>query len=84
MDAVPFCLNTKRPKDFIQAVKWLEPSFGGINLEDLAKLGCFTILEELKQDLDIPVWHDDQQGTAVVIALSIPDPDTIKKEWISE
>jgi len=66
VDAVPLCLNTKNPEEFIQAVKWLEPSFGGINLEDIAKPGCFTILERLRKELDIPVWHDDQQGTALV------------------
>jgi malate dehydrogenase (oxaloacetate-decarboxylating) len=67
VDAFPLCLATKDPDDIIQACKWLEPSFGGINLEDIAKPKCFYILERLREELHIPVWHDDQQGTAAVM-----------------
>ncbi len=67
VDAYPICLDTKDPDEIIQAVKWLKPSFGGINLEDIAKPKCFYILEKLKKEMDIPVWHDDQQGTATVV-----------------
>ena len=67
VDAFPICLNTKDPDEIIQACKWLEPTFGGINLEDLSKPKCFYILEKLIKELEIPVWHDDQQGTATVI-----------------
>ena len=69
VDAFPICLDTKDPDEIIQAVKWLQPSFGGINLEDIANPKCFYILDKLRADpkIEIPVWHDDQQGTASVI-----------------
>ena len=66
VDAVPICLDTKDPDEIIQAVKWLQPSFGGINLEDFSNPKCFRILDTLRKEMDIPVWHDDQQGTAAV------------------
>ena len=66
VDAFPICLATKDPDELIQACKWLEPSFGGINLEDIAKPKCFYILDRLRKEMTIPVWHDDQQGTAAV------------------
>jgi malate dehydrogenase (oxaloacetate-decarboxylating) len=66
VDAVAICLDTKDPDDIIQAVKWLQPSFGGINLEDIANPKCFRILDTLRKEMSIPVWHDDQQGTAAV------------------
>ncbi len=66
VDAFPICLDTKNPDEIITAVKWLQPSFGGINLEDIAKPKCFYILDRLREEMDIPVWHDDQQGTAAV------------------
>jgi malate dehydrogenase (oxaloacetate-decarboxylating) len=67
VDAFPICLGTKDPEEIVTACKWLEPTFGGINLEDLSKPKCFRILEEAREKLNIPVWHDDQQGTASVI-----------------
>jgi len=66
VDAVTLCLGTKDPDEIVQAVKWLEPSFGGINLEDIAYPKCFGILNRLKEEMEIPVWHDDVQGTATV------------------
>jgi malate dehydrogenase (oxaloacetate-decarboxylating) len=66
VDAVAICLDTKDPDEIIQAVKWLQPSFGGINLEDIANPKCFYILDTLRKEMAIPVWHDDQQGTATV------------------
>jgi malate dehydrogenase (oxaloacetate-decarboxylating) len=66
VDAFPVCLATKEPEELIQACKWLEPTFGGINLEDIAKPKCFTVLDRLRHEMTIPVWHDDQQGTAAV------------------
>ncbi len=66
VDAFPIMLKTKDPDEFIQAVKWIEPTFGGINLEDISKPKCFYILERLRKEMPIPVWHDDQQGTAAV------------------
>jgi malate dehydrogenase (oxaloacetate-decarboxylating) len=67
VDAVPLCLGTKDPDEFIRTVKLLEPSFGGINLEDIAQPKCFRILDTLRKEMSIPVWHDDQQGTATVL-----------------
>jgi len=67
VDAFPICLDTKDPDEIIKAVKWIQPSFGGINLEDISKPKCFYILETLRKELEIPVWHDDQQGTAAVV-----------------
>jgi malate dehydrogenase (oxaloacetate-decarboxylating) len=67
VDAYPICLGTKNPDEIIQVVKWLKPSFGGINLEDIEKPKCFYILNRLRKEMDIPVWHDDQQGTATIV-----------------
>jgi malate dehydrogenase (oxaloacetate-decarboxylating) len=67
VDAVPICLKTTDPEEIISAVKWLQPSFGGINLEDISQPKCFDILDRLREECEIPVWHDDQQGTAAVI-----------------
>lgn len=66
VDAFPICLNTSDPEEIIQAVKWIEPCFGGINLEDIEKPKCFYILDRLRAEMPIPVWHDDQQGTAAI------------------
>jgi malate dehydrogenase (oxaloacetate-decarboxylating) len=66
VDAVPIVLRTKDPDALIETVKLLEPSFGGINLEDIAQPKCFRILDTLRAEMAIPVWHDDQQGTATV------------------
>ncbi|MBI4479217.1 MAG: NADP-dependent malic enzyme [Acidobacteria bacterium] len=67
VDAVPICLGTTEPKEIIQAVKWLQPRFGGVNMEDIAQPKCFEVLDQLRSELAIPVWHDDQQGTAMVL-----------------
>jgi malate dehydrogenase (oxaloacetate-decarboxylating) len=67
VDAFPVCLNTKDPDEIIHACELIEPTFGGINLEDLSKPKCFYILDEARKKLNIPVWHDDQQGTATII-----------------
>lgn len=66
VDAVPLTLDTKDPQRFIETVLLLQPAFGGINLEDISQPKCFHILDELRQRADIPIWHDDQQGTATV------------------
>ena len=67
VDAFPICLKTRDPEEIIRACEMLQPSFGGINLEDIEKPKCFQVLEEARKRLKIPVWHDDQQGTATVI-----------------
>ncbi len=64
--AFPIVLDTQDTEEIIQAVKWIAPGFGGINLEDFANPKCFEILDRLREELDIPVWHDDQQGTASI------------------
>ena len=67
VDAVPIMLDTKDKDEIIRFCKVIAPTFGGINLEDIASPKCFDILSELQQTLPIPVWHDDQQGTALVV-----------------
>lgn len=67
VDAFPICLDTKDPEEIIRIVKAIAPTFGGINLEDIGSPRCFEIEERLKAELDIPVFHDDQHGTAVVV-----------------
>ncbi len=67
VDAFPICLGTKDADEIITAVKWLQPSFGGINLEDIEQPKCFYILDKLRKEAKIPVWHDDAQGTATVV-----------------
>ncbi len=66
VDAVPIALRTKDSDEFIRTAKLLEPSFGGFNLEDIAQPKCFRILDTLRAEMNVPVWHDDQQGTAAV------------------
>jgi len=67
VDAFPICLRTKDPDEIVHACELIEPGFGGINLEDIEKPKCFYVLEKARERLQIPVWHDDQQGTATVI-----------------
>ena len=67
VDAFPLCLATKDPDEIIETVIRLQPSFGGINLEDISQPKCFYILDRLREECEIPVWHDDQQGTATII-----------------
>ncbi|MCB8990430.1 MAG: NADP-dependent malic enzyme [Ardenticatenaceae bacterium] len=66
VDAVPIMLDTKDPDKIIETVQMLQPSFGGVNLEDISQPKCFRILDTLREKAEIPVWHDDQQGTATV------------------
>ncbi len=81
VDAFPICLSVNDPKGIIDAVKAIAPTFGGINLEDIAAPKCFEVEETLRAELDIPVFHDDQHGTAAVVlaalynALKIVDKD---------
>jgi malate dehydrogenase (oxaloacetate-decarboxylating) len=71
VDAVPICLDTKDPEEIIRTVKYIAPAFGGVNLEDISAPRCFQIEERLRAELDIPVFHDDQHGTAVVIMAAL-------------
>ena len=71
VNAVPICLDTQDTEEIIKAVTWLAPAYGGINLEDISAPRCFEIEERLKVALDIPVFHDDQHGTAIVVLAGI-------------
>jgi len=71
IDAFPICLDTRDPDEIIRTVKAIAPTFGGINLEDISAPRCFEIEEALKAELDIPVFHDDQHGTAVVVLAAL-------------
>ncbi len=84
IDAWPICLNTKDPEEIIRVVKALEPTFGGINLEDISAPRCFEIEERLKAEMGIPVFHDDQHGTAVVVLASLLNSLKIVKKRIED
>ena len=71
VDAFPICLDTQDPDKVIEAVRLLAPVFGGINLEDISSPNCFYIEETLEKELDIPVFHDDQHGTAIVVTAAL-------------
>jgi malate dehydrogenase (oxaloacetate-decarboxylating) len=84
VDAVPICIDTKDPDEIIRTVQLLQPSFGGINLEDIAHPKCFRILDELRSTMSIPVWHDDQQGTAAVTVAGLINALKIVNKDIAE
>jgi malate dehydrogenase (oxaloacetate-decarboxylating) len=67
VDAIPICLATQDERQLVRTIQLLEPSFGGINLEDIAQPRCFRVLEKLRETMTIPVWHDDQQGSATAV-----------------
>ena len=71
VDAFPMCLDTQDPDEIVAIVKAVAPGFGGINLEDISAPRCFEIEDRLKRDLDIPVFHDDQHGTAIVVLAAL-------------
>lgn len=71
IDAFPICLDTKETDEIVETVKRLAPTFGGINLEDISAPRCFEIEKRLKEELDIPVFHDDQHGTAIVVSAGL-------------
>ena len=71
VDAFPICLDTKDTEEIIKTVRYLAPTFGGINLEDISAPRCFEIETRLKEELDIPVFHDDQHGTAIVVSAGL-------------
>lgn len=71
VDAIPICLDTKDPEEIIRTVKLIAPGLGGINLEDISAPRCIEIETRLKEELDIPVFHDDQHGTAIVVAAGL-------------
>ena len=80
VDAWPICLDTKDQDEIVDIVKAIAPGFGGINLEDISAPRCFYIEERLKKELDIPVFHDDQHGTAVVVLAARPQRRAHREE----
>ena len=84
VDAFPICLNTKDPDEIVRAVELMAPTFGGINLEDISSPRCFEIERRLKESLDIPVFHDDQHGTAVVVIAALLNASKLIGKKISD
>jgi malate dehydrogenase (oxaloacetate-decarboxylating) len=84
LDAFPICLGTQDPEEIVQAVRHLAPVFGGINLEDIAAPKCFLIEERLRAVLDIPVMHDDQHGTAVVVLAALKNALRVVEKSIED
>ncbi len=84
VDAFPICLDSTDPDKIVEAVKMIAPTFGGINLEDIAAPNCFEIEERLKQELDIPVMHDDQHGTAIVTVAGVINAVKLAKKSMSD
>jgi malate dehydrogenase (oxaloacetate-decarboxylating) len=84
IDAYPICLQTQDTEEIISAVKWIATGFGGINLEDISAPRCFEIEDRLKEELDIPVFHDDQHGTAVVVLAAALNALKLLKKKMSE
>ena len=84
VDAFPICLNTTDVEKIIETVKLLEPNFGGVNLEDIAAPNCFVIEERLKKETNIPIFHDDQHGTAIVTAAGLLNALKLVNKKISE
>ncbi|MCX7957001.1 MAG: NADP-dependent malic enzyme [Endomicrobia bacterium] len=84
VDAYPIVLDTKDPEKIIEVIKYISASFGGINLEDIEQPKCFYILDRLKEELPIPVWHDDQQGTATVNVAALINALKIVNKKINE
>lgn len=84
IDAIPLCLNTQDVDQIVETVKLLEPTFGGINLEDISAPNCFEIEERLKQEMNIPVFHDDQHGTAIVTAAGLINALSLVKKRLSD
>jgi malate dehydrogenase (oxaloacetate-decarboxylating) len=82
IDAFPICLSTRDTEEIIKAIKYISPAFGGINLEDISSPRCFEIEERLKQELDIPIFHDDQHGTAVVILAALFNAAKVVKKQL--
>ena len=82
VDAFPICIDTKDTDEIVETVKRLAPSFGGINLEDISAPRCFEVERRLKEELDIPVFHDDQHGTAIVVAAGMMNAlKIVGKKW---
>lgn len=84
IDAVPLCINTKDVNEIVNFCKLIEPSFGGINLEDISAPRCFEVLARLEKELSIPVFHDDQDGTAIVVLAALINACRVTGKVIKE
>ncbi len=84
VDAIPIVLNTQDTEEIIKTIKYLAPTFGGINLEDICAPKCFEIEKRLKKELDIPIFHDDQHGTAIVVLAGLINALKVVKKNISK
>lgn len=84
IDAIPLCINTMDVEEIIKFCKFIEPSFGGINLEDISAPRCFEILARLENELSIPVFHDDQDGTAIVVLAALVNACRVSGKTIKE
>lgn len=84
IDSIPICLDTQDPEEIIKTVKYLAPSFGGINLEDISAPRCVTIERRLIDELDIPVFHDDQHGTAIIVSAALINCCRLTNKKISD
>lgn len=84
IDAFPICLDTQDPDEIIKTIKLLEPTFSGINIEDISAPRCFYIEETIKKELDIPIFHDDQHGTAVVVGAAFLNTCKLLKKEIEK
>ncbi len=84
VDAFPICLDTQDPDKVIEAVRLIAPVFGGVNLEDIASPACFSIEETLERELDIPVFHDDQHGTAIVVTAALLNALRVVKKNLAD
>ena len=84
IDAFPICLDTKDTEEIIKTVKYIAPTFGGINLEDISAPRCFEIETRLRKELDIPVFHDDQHGTAIVLSAALRNALKLVKKDIKD
>ncbi len=84
VDAVPLCLATKNADELVRTVQLIEPSFGGINLEDIASPKCFQVLDALRSSLAIPVWHDDQQGSATAALAALQNALAVVGKQLSD
>ena len=82
VDAFPICLDTKDPAEIIKTVKYISPTFGGIHLEDISSPRCFEIEDKLSRELDIPIFHNDQHATAILVTAALINAlKVVKKEW---
>ena len=84
VDAIPICLDTKDPDEFIRTVRMLQPNFAGINLEDISSPKCYDIEDALKAQMDIPVFHDDQHGTAIAVVSAVMGGLRLVKKELSK